>query len=323
MPIHPLTAAALRILSYPDLNIRKNYRLERKAKHLLHPAMKFLWQTWDHRVVREGREIPVRAFIPAEMRSREIFLFFHGGGWVSGNIDSYTAVCGTLAELMGRRVLSVDYRLAPEHRFPAGLEDCYAVAKALFAQASTPGSPIGVASEDIILIGDSAGGNLAAAVSLLAARRGEFMPRRQILVYPALQNDFGPQSPFPSVHENRRGYLLTPERVADYLSLYMQSEADLKNPLFSPLLASDLRGQPATLMITAAYDPLRDEGEAYAARLAEDGVPVTLYRAPDALHGFFSLPPAFPAVRNAYRQLALFLGDDPITDEKETTKKHE
>ncbi len=323
MAIHPLTAAALRILSYPDLNIRKHYRLERTAKRLLHPAMKFLWHTWDHRVIREGHEIPVRVFIPAEMRSREIFLFFHGGGWVSGNMDSYTAVCGALARAMGRRVLSVDYRLAPEHRFPSGLEDCYAAARDLFAQCAKSDSPIGATPEEVILMGDSAGGNLAAAVSLMAAERGEFLPRRQVLIYPALQNDFGHSSPFSSVHEYRRGYLLSAERVADYLSLYMQSEADLKNPLFSPLLAPDLRGQPNTLMITAACDPLRDEGEAYAARLAEAGVPVTLYRAPDVLHGFFSLPPVFSAVRDIYRQLALFLGDPPITDEKESTQKHE
>ena len=323
MAIHPLTAAALRILSYPDLNVRKNYRLERAAKRLLHPAMKFRWHTWDHRVVRDEREIPVRVFLPETIRSREIFLFFHGGGWVSGDMDSYTAVCGALAEAMGRRVLSVDYRLAPEHRFPAGLEDCYAVAFDLFTQCAEPDSPIGASPEEIILMGDSAGGNLAAAVSLMAAERGEFMPRRQVLIYPALQNDFGPNSPFPSVHENRRGYLLTAERVADYLSLYMQSEADLKNPYFSPLLAPDLRSQPATLIITAAYDPLRDEGEAYAARLKEAGVPAALYRAPDVLHGFFSLPPAFSAVREVYRQLAAFLGEQPIIDEKESKYKHE
>ena len=323
MAIHPLTAAALRLLSYPELNVKKNYRLERTAKRLLHPAMKFRWHTWDRQVIREGHEIPVRVFMPKHPRSREIFLFFHGGGWVSGNIDSYTSACGALAQAMGRRVLSVDYRLAPEHRFPAGLEDCYAVACDLFAHCAEPDSPIGASPQEIILMGDSAGGNLAAAVSLMAAERGEFMPRRQVLIYPALQNDFGPDSPFPSVHENRRGYLLTAERVADYLSLYMQSEADLKNPYFSPLLAPGLRGQPATLMITAAYDPLRDEGEAYAARLREAEVPVTLYRAPDVMHGFFSLPPAFSAVRDVYRQVAIFLGENPITDEKESKQKHE
>ena len=323
MAIHPLTAAALRLLSYPELNVRKNYRLERAAKRLLHPPMKFRWLTWDHRVMRKGREIPVRVFYPEQMRSREIFLFFHGGGWVSGDMDSYTAVCGALAEAMGRRVLSVDYRLAPEYRFPVGLEDCYAAAYDLFMQCASPNSPIDALPEEIILIGDSAGGNLAAAVSLMAADRGEFTPRRQVLIYPALQNDFGPHSPYPSVHENRRGYLLTAEKVADYLSLYMQCEADLKNPYFSPLLATDLRGQPATLVITAAYDPLRDEGEAYAARLREAEVPVTLYRAPDVLHGFFSLPPAFSAVREVYRQLSVFLGEEPITDEKEKKHKHE
>lgn len=168
MAINRLTTAALRALSYPDIDIKKNYRLDRAAKRLLHPRVKFLYHSWDHTVELDGREIPVRVFLPAEQRSPEIFLFFHGGGWVSGNIDSYTQLCGHLAEQTGRRVLSVDYRLAPEHRFPCGLEDCYAVARKLFAECGT----LDIAPEDILLIGDSAGGNLAAAVSLMAADRG-------------------------------------------------------------------------------------------------------------------------------------------------------
>ncbi len=310
MAINRLTTAALRALSYPDIDLKKNYRLDRAAKRLLRPRIPFGYQSWNKRVDIDGRRIPVRLFIPDKQRSQEVFLFFHGGGWVSGNIDTYTQTCGQLAAETGRRVLSVDYRLAPEHRFPAGLEDCYAVARALFCETDR------VADEDIILMGDSAGGNLAAAVSLMAADRGEFMPRRQVLIYPAVQSDFSEHSPFPSVRENGQGYLLTAKKVADYLSLYMRTEADLQNPYFSPLLAESLAGQPKTLVITAEFDPLRDEGEAYAGRLSEAGVEVTLHRIPDALHGFFSLPPIFDAVRQTYGHLAAFLGDSP-SDEKE------
>ncbi|MBR7185733.1 MAG: alpha/beta hydrolase [Clostridia bacterium] len=313
MAIHPLTAAALRALSYPDIDLKKNYRLDRLAKKLLHPSAKFLYDTWDHTVTLDGRDIPVRVFIPDKLRAEEVFLFFHGGGWVTGDIDSYTQLCGTLAEQTGRRVLSADYRLAPEHRFPCGLEDCYAVAKLLFADCGD----LGISPQDIILIGDSAGGNLAAAVSLMAADRGEFMPRRQILLYPAVQSDFGETSPFPSVRECGQGYLLTARMIADYLALYMRDERDLRNPYFSPLLAKSLAGQPETLIITAEYDPLRDEGEAYAARLQQAGVPVTLHRIPDALHGFFSLPPIFDPVQLAYAHLLDFLGDAPPADAKE------
>ncbi|MBQ2767840.1 MAG: alpha/beta hydrolase [Clostridia bacterium] len=328
MAINRLAAAALRLLSYPNIDVKKNYRLDRAAKRLLHPSMKFLWQAWDHTVTRDGYPIPVRLFIPDELRSQDIFLFFHGGGWVSGDIDSYTQTCGTLAKMTGRRVLSVDYRLAPEHRFPVGLEDCYAVARTLFAVCAEENSPLQACPQDIILIGDSAGGNLAAAVSLMAADRGEFMPRRQILLYPAVQSDFGPQSPFPSVRENGRSYLLTAANIADYLALYMRSEADRQNPYFSPLLAPDLHGQPKTLLITAEYDPLRDEGSAYAERLKQDDVPIVYYQAPDALHGFFSLPPVFDAVRDAYRVLNAFLDGDEdilrdISDIKENTQTDE
>ena len=318
MAINRLTTAALRALSYPNLDLKKNYRLDRAAKKLLHPSVKFLFDTWDHTVTLDGRDIPVRIFHPENRRSDELFLFFHGGGWVSGDIDSYTQLCGNLAEQTGRRVLSVDYRLAPEHRFPCGLEDCYAVAKLLFADSRA----LGTAPEDILLIGDSAGGNLAAAVSLMAADRGEFMPRRQVLLYPAVQSDFSETSPFASVRENGQGYLLTAKMIADYLSLYMRDEGDLRNPYFSPLLAKDLSGQPETLMITAEYDPLRDEGEAYAARLREAGVAVTLHRVPDALHGFFSLPPLFDVTRQAYAHLNNFLGApaDSAAHEKETSR---
>ncbi|MBR6709545.1 MAG: alpha/beta hydrolase [Clostridia bacterium] len=300
MAINRLAAAALRALSYPDIDLPKNYRLDRAVNRLLHPQMKFLWRFWDHSVRHDGRDIPVRLFSPDSLRSSEVFLFFHGGGWVSGDIDSYTLLCGNLAEQTGRQVLSVDYRLAPEYRFPCGLEDCYAVAKVLFATLPT---------EQILLIGDSAGGNLAAAVSLMAADRGEFLPTRQILLYPAVQSDFSETSPFQSIRENGQNYLLTARKIADYLALYMRSEQDLQNPYFSPLLATELTHQPQTLIITAEFDPLRDEGEAYAERLREAGVPVTLHRVHDALHGFFSLPPVFDTVREAYCVLREFIGD--------------
>ena len=155
----------------------------------------------------------------------------------------------------------------------------------------------------------------------MAADRGEFMPRRQVLIYPAVQSDFSETSPFASVRENGRGYLLTADRIADYLALYMRDEGDLLDPYFSPLLAEDLTGQPETLVITAEYDPLRDEGEAYAARLRQAGSSVTLHRIPDALHGFLALPPIFGAVRQAYAHLCAFL-DAPHIHGKEP-ERHE
>jgi acetyl esterase/lipase len=201
-----------------------------------------------------------------------------------------------MAKMTGCTVISVDYRLAPEHKFPAAPEDCYFAAKEVFEHASLVNS----APERITLIGDSAGANLAAAVSLMARDRGEFMPRKQILIYPSVSNDHTENSPFASVRKNGTGYLLTSKRICDYMELYMKDEDDLNNPYFAPLMAPDLSRQPDTLIITAEYDPLRDEGEAYGELLRESGSRAEVCRMPDALHGFLSLGPTFSHVKRSY-----------------------
>lgn len=241
--------------------------------------------------------------MPSGHENHRILIFFHGGGWVTGSIDSYDAVCADMAKLTGRVVVSVDYRLAPEYPFPAGLEDCYAVTREIFLDDSL----LGTKSKEIVLIGDSAGGNLVAAVSLMSRDRGEFMPSRQILIYPATGNDHSDDSPFPSVRENGTDYLLTTKRVRDYMELYRSSDADLMNPYYAPLAAADFSNQPDTLIITAEYCPLRDEGEAYGKALAMAGNRVKVFRMPDALHGFFSLPVRFSQVKKAYVLINRFL----------------
>ena len=225
---------------------------------------------------------------------------------MTGTVDSYSAVCADMANITGCLVASVDYLLAPEHRFPAGLEDCYAVARELFISNGL----LGGKPSDIVLVGDSAGGNLAAAVSLLARDRGEFLPGRQILIYPAVGNDYSESSPYPSVHENGTGYLLTAKRVQDYLCLYRSSEEDLENPYFAPLQAESFTEQPDTLLITAQYCPLRDEGEAYGQKLRDGGSYVEIHRIPDALHGYFYLPARYGPVKQTYEIINRFLEGD-------------
>lgn len=305
MSINSAMAAALRAISYKDLDVTKNYKILREVKTLTgRRVVKNPYRTLDHAIVRDGHTIPVRLYGPdARFCAPGMLLFFHGGGWVTGNIDSYDKVCRDMARFTDRLVVSVDYRLAPEHRFPAGLEDCYTVAKELFCGAGMPG----IKPEDITLIGDSAGGNLAAAVSLLARDRGEFFPRRQILLYPATASDHGEHSPFASVRTNGTDYLLTAKRVEDYLSLYQSSPADRTSPYFAPLLAKNFANQPETLLITAEYDPLRDEGEAYGEALRGAGNPVRIVRLANALHGFIALPPRFVHVKRAYAQINDFL----------------
>jgi acetyl esterase/lipase len=304
MAINKAMRIALRALSYSDIDIKKTYKLQRQLTNVAHPYIKPLYEMWDHKVSIGEYEIPVRVFMPSQTSEiSKLLIFYHGGGWVIGNIDSYTAVCSNMAKQTGHVVISVDYRLAPEYRFPTAPEDCYAVTKELFTNASF----FDVKQEDITLIGDSAGGNLAAVVSLMARDRGEFQPSKQILLYPSTGSDHSEASPYPSVRENGTDYLLTAKRINDYIELYKSSDEDLNNPYLAPILSKDLSKQPKTLIITAQYDPLRDEGEAYGKKLYEFGNQVEVYRMKDALHGFITLPKHFIHVKRSYDLINHFI----------------
>lgn len=304
MAINKAMKLALKALSYPDIDIKKTYKIQRQLTNVAHPYIKPLYHIWDHQISGIHHDIPVRIFMPSKMEhSGKLLLFFHGGGWVIGNIDSYSAACANMANLTGHIVVSVDYRLAPENRFPAAPEDCYTVAREIFMDHTL----FGVEKEDITLIGDSAGGNLAAVVSLMARDRGEFMPQKQILIYPSTYYDHTANSPFPSVKECGSDYLLTAKRICDFMELYQSSEEDKKNPYLAPLLTPNFRNQPNTLLITAEFDPLRDEAEEYAKRLKENGNEVKIHRMKDALHGFFLLPKHFSHVKICYELINQFL----------------
>lgn len=306
MAINKAMKIALKALSYPDIDIKKNYRLHRQVNTAVHPYLKPRYKIWDHKITGIDHEIPVRIFlpnVPHEDKPKRILIFFHGGGWVIGNIDSYSNACTNMANYTGATVVSVDYRLAPEHRFPKGLEDCYTVTKEIYQNADY----FNTDKDNITIIGDSAGGNLAAAVSLMARDRGEFSISKQILIYPATNNDHSDETGFPSVREFGKDYLLTSKRIRDYMDLYISSEEDLYNPYLAPLLSEDLTNQPDTLIITAEYDPLRDEGEAYGRKLECFGNRVHIYRMKDALHGFISLPKHFVHVKRCYEIINRFL----------------
>lgn len=306
MAINKVMRAALKALSYPsDIDLEKSYKLERKLNNIKHlPTLKPFYKIWDKEVVVGDYQIPVRIFYPENKKeSMSILLFFHGGGWVAGNIDSYTNVCVNLSKATSNVVVSVDYRLAPEYQFPVAIEDCYKAAKEVFFHKDA----FNISSDKITLIGDSAGGNIAAVVSMMARDRKEFMPKKQILIYPATYNDHSENSPFKSVIENGTDYLLTSKRICEYMDFYAGNEGNKKNPYFAPLLAEDFSNQPETLIITAEYDPLRDEGEAYGKKLKDAGNKVKIIRIPDALHGFFSLPPHFQHVQEIYKMINKFL----------------
>lgn len=303
MAVNRLMRAALRALSYTEVDLGDQYPFQKKIISIANHRRKLPYKMWDHVVAYENHAIPVRIFTPSENGRKSILLFFHGGGWVTGFIDSYNRVCANLAEMTGCTVVSVDYRSAPEYRFPAAPEDCYRVAREIFLDSSL----FQMEADQITLMGDSAGGNLAAAVSLMARDRGEFLPARQILLYPAAYHDHTDRSPYASARSSEKKYLLTAKRINDYMALYMADEKDLQNPYFAPLASKDFSNQPSTLIITAEHDPLRDEAEDYGRRLEQAGNTVEVHRIPNALHGFFTLPPVFSQVRDCYKIINDFL----------------
>lgn len=309
MAINKAMRTVLKALSYGDIDVAAS-RAFANIKAI--DPMKPFYKTIDTKIYNGTNEVPTRIYLPSdeisfqdgmEDSSLPVLLFLHGGGWVTESVDNYDRVCASLAKASNHIVVSVGYRLAPEHRFPAGLEDCYAAAKAVYTNRFL----LNVDTDRITLIGDSAGGNLAAALSLMARDRGEFLPKRQILIYPALNNDYSENSPYPSVRENGTDFLLTGQKLCQYLDYYQSSEEDRLNPYFAPLLASDLSSQPRTLIITAQYDPLQDEGEAYGQKLAEAGNDVTIHRIEDALHGFFALGIKYHHVEESFEIINRFL----------------
>lgn len=303
--MRPVKKKIIKLLSIPHLNLKKNYKIYRKIISFFNPPIKSEYGTLDYKMVVEGREIPVRIFLPEESKTEKVLIFFHGGGWVTGDIDSYTNVCRNMANNTEHIVVSVDYRLAPENPFPRGVEDCYYITKEIFKRPDL----LNCRKEDITLIGDSAGGNLAAVVSLMGRDRKEFYPKKQILIYPATNFDHSEASPYASVHENGSDYIMTSKRIQDYLDLYVENEEDKLNSYVAPILSDDLKDQPDTLIITAQYDPLRDEGEAYGYKLQEFGNNVEIHRVEDAIHGFFSIPINTDRQSKTYKWINSFLND--------------
>ena len=299
----------LHALSYGNIEVEASRRLA-DIKRL--DAMRIFVKKLDTKVYNGTYEVPVRLYFPSEEamsgepvegEKYPVLLFFHGGGWVTESVENYDRVCSRMAQSTGHIVMSGEYRLAPEYRFPVPLEDCYAAAKALYTgHLVLPADP-----DRITIIGDSAGGNLAAAVCLKARDTGEFIPKKQILIYPALNNCYTEGSPYKSVQENGEGYLLTAVKMEDYLKLYESSPEDRQNPYFAPILEKDLSHMPETLILTAEFDPLRDEGEEYGKRLKEANNYVEIHRIPDALHGYFALGIRFLHVQESFEIMNCFL----------------
>jgi len=248
-------------------------------------------RTEDRTVPGPAGDIPVRIFSNATEAVLPVVVYMHGGGWTIGDIGSYDTVCRKLAIATGLTVVSVEYRLAPEHPFPAAVEDCYAVTTWI----ARHGDELGVDGTRLAVAGDSAGGNLAAETSILARDRGGPTISFQLLIYPITDGTMG----FPSYKENAEGYLLTADDMAWFYEQYVPPDVDRKNSMLSPLYTSDLSGLPPALVITAEYDPLRDEGEAYADALQQAGVEARSSRYDGMVHGFLPIDGVIPTATEA------------------------
>jgi acetyl esterase len=249
------------------------------------PVPDIAWE--DRSLPGPAGEIPVRVYRHGD-EPAPVLVYFHGGGWVLGGLNTHHGACATLAVQSGCAVVSVDYRMAPEHRYPAAVEEAWAVTQWLAVHPDDVGG-----SGALAVGGDSAGGNLA-AVCALQARDAGIPLALQLLVYPVTDADLETSS----YREFADGYYLTAYSMRWFWDNYLP-DGDRFQPDASPLRAADVSGTAPALVITAGFDPLLDEGEAYAKRLQEAGVPVTLSRYDGMIHGFFRMPAVMDRANDA------------------------
>jgi acetyl esterase len=270
-------------------------------------AMAFRDLQGDPEEVAEVREVlppgptgqlPVRVYIPHGEGPFPLLVYYHGGGWVIGNVEVTDKPCRALANDARCVVASVEYRLAPETKYPGAPEDCYAATKWLAEHAAE----LNADASRLVVCGDSAGGNLAAVVPLMSRDRGGPSIALQVLIYPVTAA--GVDESFASVRDNGEGYLLTTADMHWFWGHYVSSAAEASQPYAAPLQAKDLSGLPPALVLCAEFDPLRDEGLAYAERLKEAGVPVTVRLFEGHIHGFFWMGGVLDAAHEARTLIA-------------------
>ena len=259
-----------------DLN--KNYKLYRTMQNIVNYPYKKGYL--DYLIELKDRNINIRCFnVNDDTKDKEIVIFFHGGGWISGSVDSYTNILTNLSESINRIIVAVDYRLAPEYKFPCGFNDCYDITKLIAKE---------VGYKRIVLMGDSAGGNLAASISQKLKDELEFRVRKQILIYPALSCDYKKTSSFQSVISEDNEYFR--KHGEDMINNYINDEKDLNNPYVAPLKSKKLFFAPRTLIISCGNDPLKDECLEYHKKLKRRLNNSRHVHYDKAYHGFLNNP---------------------------------
>jgi len=278
----------------PD-QAREQYSLRVAKLAVKEPILR----TEDRRIPGPGSHIPIRIYTPREARPGEklpVLLWFHGGGFVIGSLDTHDSVCRMLANQADCIVVSADYRLAPECKFPAAVEDC----EAAFKWVALHAVEFGADPQAIAIGGDSAGANLATVVAILARDAGHPKIAFQLLIYPCA----APEPETPSHYKFAEGYVLSRNTITWFFRLYQRSRADSNDFRFAPLIADDLANLPPALVLVAGYDPLRDEGVDYAKRLIEAGNRVRLVNYEGMIHGFILMGGAVDAAKRAVAESA-------------------
>ena len=293
MPVDPDIAKLLKMMeSFPRPDLAKiDIRDFRKMMEQspLPKKLEAVKSVEDMKFEHHGFSIPLRLYTP-ENAGNSIIVYFHGGGFVFGNIESHDGICRLAANRSRCKVLSVDYRLAPEYKFPAALDDALEALKWVQANSNN----LDIDPDRIAVSGDSAGGNLSAGVCLKAKDMKLKLPRLQVLIYPSA----GRSGASHSMSEYGQNFYLTESDMKYFGQAYLKEPSDLLSPYFSIITHPDLSGLPEAVVVTAEYDPLRDEGETYLAMMEKSGVRATGIRAKGMIHGFASFFPIVPAAEN-------------------------
>jgi acetyl esterase len=300
VPLEPSTRALIDMMeqNWPDITTTPAAEVRRitgdngAAARQAGPPPPEVAKVQDRTIPGPDGDIPMRIYWPLEATGTlPLVVYFHGGGWVICDLESHDSGCRSLANATRSVVVSVDYRLAPEYRTPAAAEDCYAAT----VWAAEHAAELDADASRLAVAGDSAGGNLAAVIPLMARDRQGPAIRFQLLIYPVTDVS-STRHDHPSKTDNGTGYFLTGAHMEWFREQYLSEGEDGSHPYISPLREKDLSGLPPAFVVTAEYDPLRDEGEAYGAKLAAAGVPVEVLRADGMFHGFFNMGALLPGV---------------------------